>query len=38
LLQPINFDALYAQAARERAQRGDSQAPLAAEAPAGEPH
>lgn len=38
LLQPINFDALYAQAARERAQRGDSQPPLAAEAPVGEPH
>jgi preprotein translocase subunit SecB len=27
LLQPINFDALYAQAARERAQRADGQQP-----------
>lgn len=36
LLQPINFDALYAQAARERAQRKDGQP---AQAPAaGESH
>jgi preprotein translocase subunit SecB len=33
LLQPINFDALYAQAARERAQRAEGQPP--AQAPAG---
>ena len=37
LLQPINFDALYAQAARERGQRGDAQPAQAAQA-AGETH
>ena len=37
LLQPINFDALYAQAARDRAQRNDAQPAQAAPA-AGESH
>ncbi len=37
LLQPINFDGLYAQAVRERATRGDGQ-PASAAPSAGEPH
>jgi preprotein translocase subunit SecB len=35
LLQPINFDALYAQAARERSQRADGAPPAQPQAPAG---
>jgi preprotein translocase subunit SecB len=37
LLQPINFDGLYAQAVRERANRGDGQPAAAAPSP-GETH
>lgn len=38
LLQPINFDALYAQAVQDRAERNGGEAGAAASADGGEPH
>jgi len=38
LLQPINFDALYAQALRDRAQKGDAKPEAAPAAPKEEAH